>query len=71
VCKKRTFFIERKIAMVKRIDVALEQTEYSALLEMANDDLRNPSDQLRHILRLEIERRLDNKGNHKTNQEEK
>lgn len=48
--------------MVKRIEVTLEQTEYSALLEMASEDLRNPSDQLRHILRLEMERRLDKKG---------
>ncbi len=43
--------------MVRRIDVTLEQDEYSALLEMAVKDLRNPSDQLRHILRLEIDRR--------------
>jgi len=44
--------------MVKRVTVTLEQVEYSALLEMAIDDLRNPSDEIRHILRLEIERRM-------------
>jgi hypothetical protein len=44
--------------MVKRVVVILEQDEYSALLDMAMDDLRNPSDELRHILRLEIERRM-------------
>ena len=46
--------------MVKKIEITLEQHEYSALLEMAVEDLRNPSDQLRHILRMEIDRRLDN-----------
>lgn len=30
--------------MVKRVPVTLEQEEYSALLKMASDDLRNPSD---------------------------
>ncbi len=49
--------------MVRRIDVTLEQHEYSALLEMAVEDLRNPSDQLRHILRLEIARRLSEFNN--------
>ena len=46
--------------MVKKIEVTLQQHEYSALLDLSIDDLRNPSDQLRHILRMEIERRLDN-----------
>jgi len=50
--------------MVKRIDVTLEQAEYSMLLEMATNDLRNPSDQLRHILRMEIERQMSNDKNH-------
>jgi hypothetical protein len=40
--------------------VTLEQYEYSALLEMANEELRNPSDQLRHIFRLEMDRRNKN-----------
>lgn len=43
--------------MVQRLTVTLEQDEYSALLEMAVDDIRNPSDELRQILRMEIERR--------------
>ncbi|HAE43583.1 MAG TPA: hypothetical protein DCG34_11815 [Clostridiales bacterium] len=46
--------------MVRRIEVTLEQYEYSALLEMANEELRNPSDQLRHIFRLEMDRRNKN-----------
>ncbi len=44
--------------MLKKISVVLEQSEYSALLEMAIDDLRNPSDELRQILRSEISKRL-------------
>ena len=43
--------------MVKRIVVPLEQDEFSALLDMAISDLRNPADEIRHVLRLEIERR--------------
>jgi hypothetical protein len=43
--------------MVNRVVVVLEQYEYSALLKMAINDLRNPGDELRHILRLEIDRR--------------
>ena len=43
--------------MVKRVTIPLEQQEYSALLEMAVEELRNPRDQLRHILRQELERR--------------
>jgi hypothetical protein len=43
--------------MVKRVTVPLEQREYSALLKMAIEELRNPPDQLRHILRQELERR--------------
>ncbi len=55
--------------MIKRINVTLEQHEYSALLEMAVENLRNPSDELRHILRLEIDRRNE-KSNHKNYKEE-
>ncbi|HOR18818.1 MAG TPA: hypothetical protein PLE10_03195 [Brevefilum sp.] len=54
-----TAFLLDEVGMVRRIDVTLEQHEYSALLEMAVEDLRNPSDQLRHILRMEIDRRMD------------
>ena len=42
--------------MVNRLTVTLEQPEYSALLRMAVAELRSPPDQLRHILRTELER---------------
>jgi hypothetical protein len=42
---------------VNRVTVTLEQPEYSGLLEVAIQELRDPRDQLRHILRLELERR--------------
>lgn len=37
--------------MVNRLTVTLEQPEYSALLQLAVRDLRDPQDQLRYILR--------------------
>ena len=43
--------------MVNRIKLTLEQAEYSALLKVAGDELRNPTDQARFILRQELERR--------------
>ena len=43
--------------MVRRITVPLPQKEYSALLELAIAELRNPPNQLRHILRQELQRR--------------
>ena len=43
--------------MVTRVTVVLEQPEYAALLRMALSELRSPPDQLRHILRGELERR--------------
>lgn len=43
--------------MVNRLTITLEQPEYAALLQMAMAELRTPPDQLRHILRLESERR--------------
>jgi hypothetical protein len=43
--------------MVIRLKLTLEQDEYSALLESALADLRNPSDQARFILRQELEKR--------------
>lgn len=43
--------------MMNRLTVILEQPEYVALLETAMTELRTPPDQLRHILRLELERR--------------
>ena len=41
---------------VNRITVTLEQPEYVGLLEIAVKELRNPQDQLRHILRQELQR---------------
>ncbi|RLC96637.1 MAG: hypothetical protein DRI77_08315 [Chloroflexi bacterium] len=43
--------------MVNRVVVTLEQPEYSALLKVARVELRDPRDQLRYILRCELERR--------------
>lgn len=43
--------------MVNRLTITLEQQEYAALLQMAVAELRTPPDQLRHILRQELERR--------------
>ena len=43
--------------MINRLTVIQEQPEYVALLETAMAELRTPPDQLRHILRLELERR--------------
>lgn len=40
--------------MVTRLTVALEQPEYSALLEVASRELRTPADQLRYILLREL-----------------
>ncbi len=42
--------------MVTRITVTLEQPEYAALLKVAVEELRNPQDQLRYILRKELDR---------------
>lgn len=43
--------------MVNRLTVTLEQPEYTALLEIADKELRNPADQVRFVLRQELERR--------------
>jgi hypothetical protein len=43
--------------IVTRLKLPLEQAEYTALLKMAGDELRNPIDQARFILRQELERR--------------
>lgn len=40
-----------------RITVSLERCERAALMKLADIELRNPADQLRHILRQELERR--------------
>ena len=44
--------------MSQKIDLTLPQQEYSSLLDMAIDDLRSPSDEIRYILRKEIKWRL-------------
>lgn len=43
--------------IVTRLKLPLEQAEYSALLKAAENELRNPIDQARFILRQELERR--------------
>jgi len=43
--------------MVSRVKLALEQSEYTALLKMAMSELRGPADQARHIVRQELMRR--------------
>lgn len=43
--------------MITRLKLALPQTEYKALMKLAESETRNPPDQLRHILRVELERR--------------
>jgi hypothetical protein len=43
--------------MLTRVKLDIPQTEYDALLKLAIVELRSPQDQLRHILRRELERR--------------
>ena len=43
--------------MVMRLKLTLEQPEYSALLKVATNELRNPVDQARFIIRKDLERR--------------
>jgi hypothetical protein len=43
--------------MVIRLKIVLEQAEYGALLKVATAELRNPADQMRHILRQDLSRR--------------
>lgn len=40
-----------------RLKIPLEKDEYSALLQVASEELRNPVDQLRFFLRQELELR--------------
>ena len=42
---------------INRLKVVLEQPEYSALLKLAIAELRNPQDEIRFIVRLELIRR--------------
>ena len=43
--------------IVARLKLPLGQAEYSALLKVAGDELRSPMDQVRFMLRQELERR--------------
>ncbi len=43
--------------MFMRIKLSLPSAEYDALSRLAVCELRNPHDQIRHILRQEFERR--------------
>jgi hypothetical protein len=43
--------------IVTRLKLPLDEVEYSALLEIAGIELRNPTDQAHMILRREFERR--------------
>lgn len=43
--------------MFMRLKLSLPSTEYDALSKLAVCELRNPHDQIRHILRQELERR--------------
>jgi hypothetical protein len=45
-----------EVDMIVRLKVALDQPEYSALLQLATIELRNPEGQLRYILRRELQR---------------
>lgn len=56
VDRRRFFLFYGGFRMVVRLKLVLEQDEYSALMESALADLRNPSDQARFILRQELER---------------
>lgn len=42
---------------IARIKIALEDDEYGALAKMANAELRGLSDQVRHIVRAELQKR--------------
>ena len=43
--------------MINRLKLALDHIEYSALVEVALKELRNPTDQARYIVRQELVRR--------------
>lgn len=43
--------------MTNRVTVTLNQPEYSGLLDIAIAELRDPRDQIRFILRQELQRR--------------
>ncbi len=43
--------------MLNRLKILLEQPEYSALIHLAEQELRTPGDQARLIVRLDLIRR--------------
>lgn len=43
--------------MINRVVLALEQPEYSALLQLCAQELRNPSDQAKYMLLNELDKR--------------
>ena len=43
--------------MLNRFKILLEQPEYSALIHLAEQELRTPADQARLIIRLDLIRR--------------
>jgi hypothetical protein len=46
-------FAERR-SMLNRLKILLEQPEYSALIHLAEKELRTPADQARLIVRLDL-----------------
>jgi hypothetical protein len=54
---KSTVLFFRRINMVVRLRIVLEQEEYSALLRLAISEERNPEGQLRFILRTVLHNR--------------
>lgn len=40
--------------MINRLKILLDQPEYSALLRLAERELRNPADQVRQLVRQEL-----------------
>lgn len=49
-------FVKRR-SMLNRLKILLEQPEYSALIHLAEKELRTPADQVRLIVRLDLIRR--------------
>jgi len=47
----------RRRPMLNRLKILLEQPEYSALIHLAEQELRTPADQARLIVRLDLIRR--------------
>jgi hypothetical protein len=43
--------------LITHLRLPLDQGEYEALTQIADEELRSPADQVRYILRKELERR--------------